>query len=246
MMRDTMPGVAALEDHPADSAHAGSSRRAILSRLRAAMPSVPIPVPDLQPYYADDAAVSDLDADRRIARFVEHARGWRADVIETTPDGLGAAVLAVLDDKGVQRLLAGRDTPLADCLQNVIDPARLAWYDAPIEDFKATLFDDIDAGISTVRGGIVETGSLVLWPTIAEPRTLSLVPPLHIAVLRADTLHDTLHAIMQAEHWADGLPTNALLVTGPSKTADIQRLLVYGAHGPKQLVILLVREGVAA
>ena len=51
---------------------------------------------------------------------------------------------------------------------------------------------------------------------------------------------------MRQQDWAAGLPTNALLVTGPSKTADIQRLLVYGAHGPRELVILLLRPESAA
>jgi L-lactate dehydrogenase complex protein LldG len=47
---------------------------------------------------------------------------------------------------------------------------------------------------------------------------------------------------MQVEGWQQGLPTNALLVSGPSKTADIQQTLAYGAHGPKELVVLLIEE----
>ncbi|MCR6701331.1 MAG: lactate utilization protein [Dokdonella sp.] len=107
------------------------------------------------------------------------------------------------------------------------------------------LFDGIDAGITTTRGGIVETGTLIVWPDRREPRTLSLVPPVHIAVLRASTLFADLFAAIDAQGWSGSLPTNALLVTGPSKTADIQRLLVYGAHGPKELVIVLIRDEVS-
>ncbi|NCS61823.1 MAG: lactate utilization protein C, partial [Rhodoferax sp.] len=47
------------------------------------------------------------------------------------------------------------------------------------------------------------------------------------------------YAAMTAESWSAGMPTNALLVCGPSKTADIQQTLAYGAHGPKELVVLL-------
>ena len=47
---------------------------------------------------------------------------------------------------------------------------------------------------------------------------------------------------MTAEGWTDGLPTNALLISGPSKTADIQVTLAYGAHGPKELVVLLIGD----
>ena len=48
--------------------------------------------------------------------------------------------------------------------------------------------------------------------------------------------------LMTAEGWANGLPTNALLISGPSKTADIQVTLAYGAHGPKELVVLLIGD----
>jgi len=48
---------------------------------------------------------------------------------------------------------------------------------------------------------------------------------------------------MHAQRWSDGMPTNALLVSGPSKTADIQVTLAYGAHGPKELVVLLLVNG---
>jgi len=44
---------------------------------------------------------------------------------------------------------------------------------------------------------------------------------------------------MVAEDWKNSLPTNALLISGPSKTADIQQTLAYGAHGPRELIVLL-------
>ena len=55
----------------------------------------------------------------------------------------------------------------------------------------------------------------------------------------AATIHATLIDAMRAENWSAGLPTNALLISSPSKTADIQQTLAYGAHGPKELVVLL-------
>ena len=177
--------------------------------------------------------------------------------IEAFGELLSGALAWILDivqsvDPVVRTLLAGRGTAISQALETGATafrgfaPAQLHWYDDTIESCKDFLFDQVDAGITTTRGGIAETGSLILWPDRNEPRTLSLVPPLHIAVLDAAHLHETLHGAMRAQAWANDLPTNALLVTGPSKTADIQRLLVYGAHGPKQLVILLLRDGATA
>jgi len=71
---------------------------------------------------------------------------------------------------------------------------------------------------------------------------MSLVPPLHIVLLEAANIYNTFHEAMLTEGWANGLPTNSLLISGPSKTADIQQTLAYGAHGPKELVVLLIGD----
>ena len=116
-------------------------------------------------------------------------------------------------------------------------PALVA-YSEPVETFKAELFR-IDAGITGTLGAVADTGAVVLWPTAGEPRLLSLVPPVHVAVLDADRIYDSLGAMMEAQKWADGMPTNALLISGPSKTADIEFTLVFGVHGPKEMVLLI-------
>ena len=101
------------------------------------------------------------------------------------------------------------------------------------------MFDTVDASLTLARGAVAETGSLLLWPSPSEPRLLSLVPPVHFVLLDVDTIHADLLSMMTAQGWSQGLPTNVLLICGPSKTADIQQTLAYGAHGPKELVVLL-------
>ena len=53
-------------------------------------------------------------------------------------------------------------------------------------------------------------------------------------------VHHTWAEMIAAEHWENNMPTNALLISGPSKTADIQQTLAYGAHGPKELIVLMI------
>jgi len=78
-----------------------------------------------------------------------------------------------------------------------------------------------------------------LWPTPAEPRLLSLVPPIHCVLLDASRLFSTFHELLVREDWRSQMPTNALLISGPSKSADIEQTLAYGVHGPARLIVLL-------
>jgi len=104
------------------------------------------------------------------------------------------------------------------------------------------MFTATPASLTTARAAIAETGTLILWPDADEPRLMSLVPPVHVVLLDRARLYNTFFEAMQTEGWKDGLPTNSLLVSGPSKTADIQQTLAYGAHGPKELVVLLLGD----
>jgi L-lactate dehydrogenase complex protein LldG len=116
---------------------------------------------------------------------------------------------------------------------------KLLPYADAIDSWRDVLFDDIDASLTLARSAIAEIGSLILWPNASEPRLMSLVPSVHFVLLDVATIHSDFHSAITTEGWKDGLPTNALLICGPSKTADIQQTLAYGAHGPRELVVLL-------
>jgi L-lactate dehydrogenase complex protein LldG len=119
-------------------------------------------------------------------------------------------------------------------------------FNQPLQDWKHALFADIDASVTSTAAGVADTGTLVLQPGPGEPRTLSLVPPVHVAVLPVSRLYASLPAAMVALQLQANMPTNLVLITGPSKTADIQQVLVYGAHGPKELIIVLIDDVSAA
>ena len=152
---------------------------------------------------------------------------------------------SVLEQKQINKILYGAKTGLAEELRNLKQLSsemmiEFIDYKDPIEESKDLLFE-IDAAITTTRGGIAETGSLILWPTPDEPRLMSLVPPIHIAVLYSSDIYSTFREAMISENWSSQMPTNALLISGPSKTADIEQTLVYGIHGCKELVVLLLQ-----
>ena len=152
---------------------------------------------------------------------------------------------SVLEQKKIRKILYGVKAGLAQKLGKLKQESfemitEFIDYKLPIEENKDLLFE-IDAAITTTRGGIAETGSLILWPTPDEPRLMSLVPPIHIAVLYASDIYSTFREAMISANWSSEMPTNALLISGPSKTADIEQTLVYGIHGCKELVVLVIQ-----
>ena len=177
----------------------------------------------------------------------------KTEVHDTTASDWADLLMRLASAKGVRKLLIGTDTPHGAELQachskrqaSQSDALELHRYAKPIEAWRQELFDDIDASFTLARSAIAETGSLILWPDAREPRLLSLVPAIHFVLLDVATIHADMHSAFSAEGWARGMPTNALLISGPSKTADIQQTLAYGAHGPRELVLLL-RHGAEA
>jgi L-lactate utilization protein LutC len=98
-----------------------------------------------------------------------------------------------------------------------------------------------DAGIVEADYAVASSGTLVLVPTPARPRSLSLVPPVNIVLLRVEYILPDLAALMSALG-AQAVANNPVVfITGPSRTADIEKRIVRGVHGPKELYVVLIR-----
>lgn len=211
------------------------ARANILARLRAAARPV---VGDTEP---DAPPVPELSQADKIAQLKQRMETMHAEVIVTDRRQWLATLKEVLRKRQLNGLLYGPKTAVGAALAADWDSdlPPLVGYEQSVEDCKERLFS-IDAGITSTQGGLADVGALILWPTADEPRLMSLAPPLHIAVLEADKIHESLASAMRRERWAEGMPTNALLISGPSKTADIELVLTFGVHGPKELVVLVL------
>jgi L-lactate dehydrogenase complex protein LldG len=103
---------------------------------------------------------------------------------------------------------------------------------------------EIDAGITDVAAAIVETGSFVCWSSDKQGRAQSLVPPVHIAIVRKSDIVADLADYFSRITGMKGvdLPSAQAIITGPSKTADIEGVLITGVHGPGKVFVLLVED----
>ncbi|MDO7897304.1 LutC/YkgG family protein [Pseudomonas citrulli] len=184
--------------------------------------------------------------EERIPQLRKLMEAVHTEIHLTTGEDWPALLAQLLRDRQLPSLLIAPTTPHGQTITqfwaNNPGLPTLKAYDRPIEEWKAELFNDTPASLTGTLGAIAATGSLILWPTREEPRLMSLVPPVHFALLKASQIRDNFYEVQQEFAWAQGMPTNALLVSGPSKTADIEQVLAYGAHGPKDLVVLILED----
>jgi L-lactate utilization protein LutC len=98
------------------------------------------------------------------------------------------------------------------------------------------------AGVSTAIFGLADTGSVVLAAAPDEPRARSLLPDVHVTLLHEDLILPGLADLFAA--LGDDLPSALAIVTGPSRSADIEQKLAVGVHGPGEVhVVLLPSSG---
>jgi L-lactate dehydrogenase complex protein LldG len=99
-----------------------------------------------------------------------------------------------------------------------------------------------DIGITSVTYALADTGTLVLLSSAEEARLISLLPPAHIAIFpRARILANLDELLSLVPHPAEQT-SSMVLITGPSRTADIEQILVRGVHGPGEIYAVIVEE----
>jgi L-lactate dehydrogenase complex protein LldG len=102
--------------------------------------------------------------------------------------------------------------------------------------------ESCDAGLTECEALVAQTGSVLVSAPSAGGRALSVLPPHHIVLARRSQVVPDLSVALQRvqEKFKDQFPSFLSFISGPSRTGDIERILVLGAHGPKRLTILLL------
>lgn len=98
---------------------------------------------------------------------------------------------------------------------------------------------EYDVGITTAQAAIAETGTLVLDSAFEKHRLVSLVPPVHIAIINASSIVETLGDALALLQKDKEISPAITFITGPSRTADIELTLAIGVHGPRELYVIV-------
>jgi L-lactate dehydrogenase complex protein LldG len=172
------------------------------------------------------------DHDALVALFVEMASAANAAItrLDSMSDVPGA----------VAALLAQENLPA----QIVAAPALqdLPWGDRPVLTVRFDRAQGSDAmSVTPAFAAIAETGTLMLVSGPDTPSTLNFLPDSHVVVLKAsDVVGPYEDALDRLRARGNGMPRTINLITGPSRTGDIEQTIQLGAHGPRRLHILLV------
>lgn len=98
---------------------------------------------------------------------------------------------------------------------------------------------DARVGVSTAMAAVAETGSLAVAADAAHPRSTSLVPPVHVAVIPDDRLVEGYADAINVLAGLDPTPSGMSMITGTSSTGDIEMTLVRGVHGPQEVHVII-------
>lgn len=145
------------------------------------------------------------------------------DVLSRIITDLNAQRLAISDHPDVERFLHATDLEIEELgiAPNAHDIFRF------------------DVGISTAQAAIAETGTLVLDSTYERHRLVSLVPPVHIAIINASSICATLSDALSLLQKENEISPAITFITGPSRTGDIEMTLTIGVHGPQRLYVII-------
>jgi L-lactate dehydrogenase complex protein LldG len=217
-----------------------SQREAMLARVRAATADVPPDEPSLWRFAADAPASayvreSGLDSAERVERFIERSREYRAGVTRCgdSPAEVAAAIAQAAARHGAASFAVAAD------LEGRWMPAGLSYrVDSPA--LTLSELDAVDGTLTACALAIAMTGTVVLDAGAGQGRrALSLVPDLHICIVRADQIVGGVPEAIAAlaDSATAGRPVT--FISGPSATSDIELRRVEGVHGPRRLELVV-------
>ncbi len=231
-----------------------SEREKILGRIRDAL-RTPAPRPGRHggatleqredashhdvPDYTDWLPLVGKNFEARAALFARCATDLKAEfhLLDNAAD-LPARLRRLAADEGWKQIAAHRGTLTDLALQGMALPVIRVDGGYRVEDMEAS-----DAGLTECECLVAQTGSVLVSSRASGGRALSVLPPHHVVVARASQMLGDLTEAFAALHtkYGTNYPSMLSFVTGPSRTGDIERILVLGAHGPKRLTIFCVR-----
>ena len=210
-----------------------NSRESILAGIRAALQRRPGEPPDSVP--PPRIAVPQKSADERVRQFLAAVEALAGKAyLASSPEDVRNYVCAQLAGR---EAIAASSPVLAECGITELPGVRSGVTDSSLH---RELCASAAIGITSATWALADTGSLVMVASAEEPRLISLLPPIHIAIVPRDRILGSLDELFATAPNPEELASSMVLITGPSRTADIEQILVRGVHGPGEIHVVVV------
>jgi L-lactate dehydrogenase complex protein LldG len=177
----------------------------------------------------------------QVALFAERSDSLKTEFLACPDEAAARAQLKLLSDREGWESIA---FPVDSEIRGLLDDVSIAKLEVSRSTVKTDL-EKVSAGITGCDALIAQTGSVLLTAKSGGGRALSVLPVHHVVVATSSQLVADLPAAFELlqKKYAPDFPSFMTFITGPSRTGDIERVLVLGAHGPRKLTVILVGEG---
>lgn len=172
------------------------------------------------------------------ALFAERSEALKTEVLQCADEAAASAQLKLLSDREGWESIA---FPADGQIRTLLDNLSIAKLEVSPSTAKTDL-EKVSAGITGCDALIAQTGSVLLTAKSGGGRALSVLPVHHVVIASSSQLVPDLPAAFELleRKYAPNFPSFMTFITGPSRTGDIERVLVLGAHGPRKLTVILV------
>jgi L-lactate dehydrogenase complex protein LldG len=213
--------------------NSGNSRELILQKVKAALANVP-KTTEAAPEVKKNVFVKSGEDDLSVVFAENLIKNMGEFIYAESIDEFFSLFKAVITQKNLTSIYVWEEN-LANLLKDV----------QGIKTDKKYFLEDARAGVTSCESIIARTGSFFMSSASLSGRTLSIFPPIHIVVAYTSQIVWDLDeglAAIKNKYKSNNIPSLISLVTGPSRTADIEKTLVLGAHGPKELIVFLIDD----
>lgn len=179
--------------------------------------------------------------------FLERAGLVSARVVRVSGlPGAAAALADIIAGEKPEKIVADPSGMVKECIQIMEERALLTGDgkkgpELHLRDLRRHA-EDAGMGISQMSMCVAETGSVAGDCTSIESRLVSTLPPVHVALVPGSGIVASPAEAIEKFYSGEGEPRYISFITGPSRTADIERVLTIGVHGPEKLYVVLVDE----
>jgi L-lactate dehydrogenase complex protein LldG len=225
-----------------EEAQVMTSRETILQRIRSGLANAAAagfgdvrepPVPEVWPR-------TDRTSAELLAQFTEELNLLKGEPFQCPTVEAAGRQLGQLMESGPWSRIGCLDRPLGRELVAQIPSERIDWVG---NDWSAEKIEQLPVALITADALLADTGSCVVHCATAVERLMCYLPPVCVVAARLDQLAEHLPAAwppIAAACQAQETRGEVVLITGPSRTADIEKKLILGVHGPKRLIVLIV------